>query len=118
MTALVIILVVSGVFFLAVSSIGIIRFPDFYSRAHAAGKTETLGMILILVGLAIYSGWSLNTLKLLFIVLFVMLANPSATHAFSRGALRAGLEPWTRGTPIKKQKETSEKTSVIEPEES
>ncbi|MFC1962189.1 monovalent cation/H(+) antiporter subunit G [Chloroflexota bacterium] len=94
MTMLAIIFMVGGVFFLLVSCLGIIRLPDFYSRTHAVGKSETLGVMLVLVGLAIYSGWSLITLKIFFIVLFILLANPAATHAFSRGALRAGLEPW------------------------
>ncbi len=96
MTVLAIILMLGGVFFLTVSCIGLIRLPDFYSRTHAVGKSETLGAMLLLTGLAVYNGWSVSSLKILIIVLFMLIANPSATHAISRAALRAGLEPWTQ----------------------
>ena len=96
MTVLAVILMLGGVFFLTVSCIGLIRLPDFYSRTHAVGKSETLGTILLLTGLAVYNGWSISSLKILIIVLFVLIASPSATHAISRAALRSGLEPWTQ----------------------
>ena len=95
-TIVAIILVVGGIFFLAVSSLGLLRLPDFYARTHAVGKSETLGAILTLSGLAVYNGWELSTFKILFILLFVLIANPTATHAISRAALRTGLQPWTR----------------------
>ena len=91
-----IILIVAGVFFLTVSALGLLRFPDFYSRTHAVGKSETLGSILVLSGLAVYNGLELSTVKILFILLFVLIANPTATHAIARAALRTGLQPWTR----------------------
>jgi multicomponent Na+:H+ antiporter subunit G len=95
-TIVAIVLMLGGVFFLAVSSIGLLRLPDFYARTHAVGKSETLGAILTLSGLAVYNGWELSTFKILFILIFVLLANPTATHAISRAALRSGLPPWTR----------------------
>ena len=91
-----IILMVAGVFFLTVSALGLLRFPDFYSRTHAVGKSETLGSILVLSGLAVYNGLELSTVKILFILFFVLVANPTATHAIARAALRTGLQPWTR----------------------
>ncbi|MBI2831331.1 MAG: monovalent cation/H(+) antiporter subunit G [Chloroflexi bacterium] len=90
------VLMVSGAFFLTVSCIGLIRLPDVYSRIHAVGKSETLGAILMLGGLAIYNGWTLTTARLLLILLFILLANPAATHAIARSALVSGLEPWTK----------------------
>ena len=95
-TIVAMVLMVGGVFFLTVSSIGLLRLPDFYARTHAVGKSETLGAILTLSGLAVYNGWELSTFKILFILIFVLLANPTATHAISRAALRSGLPPWTR----------------------
>ena len=95
-TIVAIILMVGGAFFLTVSSLGLLRLPDFYARTHAVGKSETLGAILTLSGLAVYNGWELSTFKILFILLFVLIANPTATHAISRAALRMGLQPWTR----------------------
>lgn len=97
MTILAAVLMLGGVFFLAVSCIGLLRLPDFYARTHAVGKSETLGAMLVLSGLAVYNGLALSTVKVLIILVFVLIANPSATHAIARAALRSGLEPWTKG---------------------
>lgn len=91
-----IVLILSGAFFLLVASIGIVRFPDFYTRIHAMGKGDTLGIILILMGLCIYEGFTLNSAKLLIALVFVALTNPVATHALARAALRYGLKPVLR----------------------
>ena len=96
MIVLAIILMLGGAFFLTVSCIGLIRLPDFYSRTHAVGKSETLGMILMLLGLIIYNGWEVTSLKVLLILLFVGIASPTATYALLRAAFYSGLEPWTR----------------------
>ena len=56
MTAAAAVLVCLGVFFLMMGAIGLVRFPDFYARMHAAGKCDTLGALLVLVGLAMYHG--------------------------------------------------------------
>jgi multicomponent Na+:H+ antiporter subunit G len=58
------------------------------------GKSETLGSILVLLGLAIFNGFEINSVKLLAILLFIALANPTATHIISRAAYRCGLPPW------------------------
>ncbi len=63
--------VIGGLFFLCISSAGLIRLPDFYSRNHAVGKSETLGSILMLCGLAIYNGLDINSAKLVIILLFI-----------------------------------------------
>ncbi|MBD3334007.1 MAG: cation:proton antiporter [Candidatus Eisenbacteria bacterium] len=91
------ILLVAGVFFLTVGSLGVIRLPDFYSRTHAVGKADTLGLLLAMVGIALYRGWHVDSIKLLIVAVFVALGNPTATHALARAALRRGLTPWTRG---------------------
>lgn len=87
---------VTGTLFAVIGSIGVTRLPDFYTRAHAASKPDTLGLVLSMLGLAILEGPTLNSLKMLLILLFVSLANPAATHALGRAALRSGLEPWAR----------------------
>jgi len=101
-----IILMVAGVFFLTVSALGLLRFPDFYSRTHAVGKSETLGSILMLSGLAVYNGLELSTAKILFILGFVLIANPTATHAIARAALRTGVQPWTGKKAERKKRGT------------
>jgi len=103
-----IILIGAGVFFLTVSALGLLRFPDFYARTHAVGKSETLGSILVLSGLAVYNGYELSTIKILFILFFVLIANPTATHAIARAALRTGLQPWTRPKAEQKEKRTEQ----------
>lgn len=87
-------LVIAGLLFILAGVIGVLRLPDFYTRLHAQGKCDTLGVALTLLGLAIHKGWSFTSLKILLIIVFVWLANPTATHALGRAALQAGLVPW------------------------
>lgn len=94
MTILVTLLLLVGTGFLCVSCIGLLRLPDFYTRAHAVGKAETLASLLILLGLALYNGITLSSLKLLLIVLIVAITSPTATHALARAAIRSGLKVW------------------------
>ena len=83
-----------GAVFLLVSCVGLLRLPDFYTRAHAVGKAETLGSVLILVGLALHNGPTLSTVKLLLILVIIAVTNPTATHALTRAAIRSGLKIW------------------------
>ena len=83
-----------GIFFIIVASIGIIRFPDFFSRIHPAGKSDTLGQLLVLLGLIAYEGFTLVSIKLLIIITFILIANPTATQAMAKAAFMAGLKPW------------------------
>ena len=96
MTALAVALVCSGVFFLLMGSIGLLRFPDFYTRMHAAGKSDTLGSLLLLTGLAFYEGIDLTGVKILFIALFIFVTSPTATHAIARAALQNKMPIWTK----------------------
>jgi multicomponent Na+:H+ antiporter subunit G len=77
-------LVVVGVFFLAVSAFGLVRFPDFYTRAHVVAKSESLGVALVILGVIVYHGGTDGTLKLLLLVGFALIANPTAIHALAR----------------------------------
>lgn len=83
-----------GAFFMLMGSIGIIRLPDFYSRTHATGKVDTLGIMLTLGGLVLYEGFTINSLKLLVVIFFVAVVNPVGTHALAKAALEYGLRPW------------------------
>ncbi len=76
-----------GVFFIAVGGIGILRLPDFYTRLHAAGITDTLGAGLILLGLMFQGGWTQVTIKLILILGFLWFTSPTATHALVRAAV-------------------------------
>lgn len=98
---LAILLISVGTFFFTTSTIGLFRFPDFYSRMHATGKGDTLGMLLSLVGLALWTGFSLTGVKILFIAVFVLITSPTATHALLRAAFDGDISPWTKdGKPV------------------
>jgi multicomponent Na+:H+ antiporter subunit G len=90
---LAIILVSVGIFFMVMGSIGLIRFPDFFSRTHAVSKVDTLGIILFLAGLAVHLGVSQDSAKLVMGMIFLILANPVASHALARAAYRRGYKP-------------------------
>ena len=93
------ILLCLGAFFTVTGAVGILRMPDFYSRIHPAGKSDTLGMLLITVGLMFLVNWlSVDWLvasKLVLIVIFVLITAPTATHAITRAAWLDGVKPWT-----------------------
>ncbi len=97
MIVLSVIFIIGGIFFFTTATIGLLRFPDFFARLHATGKGDTLAVLLCLIGLAVYEGVSLTGLKIVFIAVFMALAQPTATHAISRAALRRGIQPWTKG---------------------
>lgn len=90
------IFIIVGLFFIIAGTVGLLRFPDFYSRMHATGKCDTLGEGLMVTGLIIYQGFNFISVKLLFLVIFIFVANPVATHAIARAAYRVGLQPWRR----------------------
>ena len=92
-----IILLSLGVLFMLLGAIGILRFPDCYTRMHAAGQCDTLGSLLVVSGLAFYHGVSLESAKILFIAVFIFLTSPTATHAIARAAWRRELPLWTKG---------------------
>ncbi len=95
MTVLGMVLVCGGVFFLVTGAVGMIRFPDIYTRMHAAGKCDTLGSLLVLTGLACHDGFVLASAKLLIVALFILITSPTATHAIARAARRNRIEGWT-----------------------
>ena len=91
-----ILLLLVGAFFMLAGTIGFVRFPDFYSRMHATGKCDTLGEGLMLVALIIYGGATFVSVKILFLIVFILLANPTSTHAIAKAAYDVGLEPWRK----------------------
>ncbi len=99
-----------GWFMFFAGTIGILRMPDIYTRLHTAGKLDTLGSFTLLLGLAVLQARSLTlpdilvALKIMLILVFVFVANPTATHALVDAGLRSGIEPWMKDKPT----ETSE----------
>ena len=91
--------VISWAFILAggslalVGGLGLLRLPDVFARMHGASIIDTLGLGLILVGLMFQAGFSLITVKLFLILLFVFYTSPTTTHALARACLNGGIEP-------------------------
>jgi multicomponent Na+:H+ antiporter subunit G len=91
-----IIIIVLGTFFFLTGTLGLLRFPDFYTRMHATGKADTLGSLLILIGLALYHGFTLGTAKIILIAVFIFLTSPTATHSIAKAALKNKVPMWTK----------------------
>ena len=100
------VLLMIGLVFFAGGAVGIIRFPDFYSRLHPAGKLDTAGLVTTMGALALYtaSPFTLQALitafKIILIVVFVFITSPTATHAIIDAGARAGLEPWRKVSEV------------------
>ncbi len=82
-----------GAFLMLSGGVGVLRFPDFFTRMHAAGVTETLATTLILFGLMLIAGWNIVSFKLVLILLFIMITSPVASHALAKAALHGKLQP-------------------------
>jgi len=103
MDILVGIVLVCGLFFFTVGSIGILRLPDFFTRLHGAGMMDSLGLLLSMGALALHSVIHyhsyldlLTALKIILIVIFVYITSPTATHAIVDSGVRTGLKVWTQ----------------------
>lgn len=93
------ILVVVGALFALSGGVGLLRFPDFYTRVHAVGVTDSAGAGLILVGLLLQApDWGVGV-RLLLILLFLVLTSPTATHALAQAARKDGVGIWSGGEP-------------------
>ncbi len=82
-----------GAMFILIGGIGAMRFPDVYTRLHAAGMTDTIGAGAVLLGLALISGWQLATVKLLMILGFLVFTSPVASHALAKAAQASDVRP-------------------------
>lgn len=94
-----------GLIFLIGSAIGMLRLPDFYSRVHASGNSETLGTMLVFLGLAVYNGFNDTSFKLIVIFLFIFLGNPIGSHILTKTAYKTGHPIWT----LRRAQELAEK---------
>ncbi len=81
-----------GVGFSLTGAIGLLRLPEFFTRVHAVGVTDTMGAGLILLGCGLHSGLNLVTVKLVTVWLFVYFTGPAATHALAKAAYASGLK--------------------------
>ncbi len=86
-------LFLTGGFSVVAGAIGLVRFPDFFTRLHAAGVTDTAGAELIILGMMIQAPNWIVVVKLAFIAAFLFLTSPVATHAIAHAAWMVGFKP-------------------------
>merc|ERR1711879_1045506 len=93
-------LLLGGIFTLT-GAIGLLRLPTFYTRLHAASVTESLAAPLLIIGVMLDTGFTLDSAKLVLIILIMVVANPTVTHALCRAAAHGGNSPEmeTKDTP-------------------
>lgn len=87
-------LLIAGTAFFIAGTIGLLRFPDLYTRLHALTKADNVGLGLIVFSLALEAPSVAAALRLLLIWLLVLLASSSASHLLARAALARGVRPW------------------------
>lgn len=86
-------LILAGSFFIIVGAVGLLRFPDVFTRMHAASLIDTMGAGFLFAGLMLQAGFNQVSLKLLFILLLFFFTGPVVTHALAQAALTAKIEP-------------------------
>ena len=87
------IILLAGAVFLLIGAIGVLRFPDFFTRLHAVSVCDTMGAGLVLSGLMLQGGLSLVTVNLMLMFYFMMFTGPTAVHALAEAALQGKLDP-------------------------
>ncbi|HKJ58082.1 MAG TPA: monovalent cation/H(+) antiporter subunit G [Halobacteriales archaeon] len=92
---LVLLCALGTVFAFGLATLGLLRLPDVYSRAHATSKADTLGTMFAVAGAGLAFGVGDESLKLAFLLAFVFVTTPTATHAIVRAAANEGPDVWT-----------------------
>ena len=106
-------LIIVGTVLMLISAIGIIRFPDFYLRMSAITKAATLGLFLLLIGLAIFFNRPGLSIKSFIIILLILLSNPVGAHAIARAAYMSGTKLW-KGNVVNELKELTDRKDELE----
>jgi len=86
-------LLTMGGVFVFIGGVGVLRMPDLYTRMHASGITDSIAPMLMLTGIMLQSGFTLASIKLAAILLFLLLTGPTSSNALASAALLAGEQP-------------------------
>jgi len=86
-------LFVAGGGLMLIGGLGMVRLPNFFARLHASGLVDTGGAAALLLGMALQAGWSMVTVKLVLIGIFLFFTSPTASHAVAHASLLGGLAP-------------------------
>lgn len=100
------IFIIGGLFFMTAAVIGVLRFPDFFSRLHSIGLGQSLGLSLCCIGLFIYQGVNITGGKILLVMIFSLAAGPVGTHIVDKVAFR---ESFRKAQADKQENEKEEK---------
>ncbi|MFG0254229.1 MAG: monovalent cation/H(+) antiporter subunit G [Rhodopirellula sp. JB053] len=84
---------IGGAVFSVIGGIGLVRLPEFFSRMHGGGITDTMGAGLVIIGLILLAGPTLTAFKLFVILFFLTITSPSSCHALAKSAILNGLKP-------------------------
>lgn len=87
------IFILLGSFFTIVGALGLVRMPEVYTRMHAASVTDTLGVGFLILGMVMQAGFTLVTVKLVFLLLLFVFTAPVVTHALAQACLHEGIKP-------------------------
>jgi len=87
------VLILLGSFFTIVGAVGLVRMPEIFTRMHAASVIDTLGVGLLIAGLALQAGFTLVTLKLIFVLGLFLITGPVVTHALAQACLHEKIDP-------------------------
>jgi multicomponent Na+:H+ antiporter subunit G len=90
-------LLTAGGCLMAASGLGLVRLPNLFARIHAGGLADTGGAALLILGMALQAGWTLVTVKLIMIGIFLFFTAPTAGHALAHAALLGGIDPEASG---------------------
>lgn len=85
------VLISLGLLFSVIGIIGLLRFHGFYTRIAITGKLDTIGFLLIMIGVVVIKGLSFFSLKVILVLAFGIITNPLATHAIARSAYKGGF---------------------------
>ncbi|HHJ00934.1 MAG TPA: monovalent cation/H+ antiporter subunit G [Candidatus Aerophobetes bacterium] len=89
-------LLLLGLFFMIFGVVGVLKFPDIYTRLQASTKCGVTGVISIFFGLIIQQGFSAFSIRIFFILVFVLITTPVASHIIAQAAYESGVEPWRK----------------------
>lgn len=89
-------LVLVGIAFMLGGTVGLVRLPDVFTRAHAASKCDSAGAGSVLLGLALHGGLAFDDLKLVLLAVLALISGPTTAHALARAAHRSSIAAWTR----------------------
>ncbi len=106
-------LIVGGIVFCLIGAYGMLKLNDVYARMHAASLIDTLGVGLVFIGLMLQTGFTLVTVKLILILVFILFTSPVATHALARAAINDDVLPLV-DTEKERQMAASNKTKPTE----